>query len=169
MKKIKQPTQPEEYWLIKPSDLERFASKIELPNSQSCWTWKGCRDQDGYGLFHIQTHRNQQTMLRAHRITYSLYKGMVNTGLVVRHSCDNPPCVNPKHLLLGTHADNMLDKVLRGRAPKGDSHSRSIITEQETEEIKQLISQGVFQRIIAAQYGVSRSLICEIKRGKVRR
>jgi hypothetical protein len=108
-------------------------------------------------------------MLRAHRITYSLYKGMVNTGLVVRHSCDNPPCVNPKHLLLGTHADNMLDKVLRGRAPKGDSHSRSIITEQETEEIKQLISQGVFQRIIAAQYGVSRSLICEIKRGKVRR
>lgn len=77
-----------------------------------CWEWSKSRNREKYGVIpHGGKH------LRAHRATYELANGTkIPKGLVIRHKCDNPPCVNPKHLELGTHADNVRDRVARGRS-----------------------------------------------------
>jgi hypothetical protein len=75
-----------------------------------CWPWRGTRDSHGYGVASIVGKQQ-----KAHRISYEAYKGAIPAGLFVRHTCDNPPCCNPHHLLVGTPRDNMDDKVQRGR------------------------------------------------------
>lgn len=92
--------------------IERFETKyIPEPNT-GCFIWVGGSiDKDGYGAFH-ESHR---LMKRAHRASYEYYKGSFDKSLLVLHTCDNPSCVNPSHLFLGTHTDNMRDKVSKGR------------------------------------------------------
>ncbi len=95
-------------------DLERFMRYVE--QSCGCWLWTGAADRrvgsrDTYGRFRIAG----QTV-RAHRFLYSVVVGAIPQGLCVRHACDTPACVNPQHLLVGTHAENMSDMARRGRA-----------------------------------------------------
>ena len=83
-----------------------------------CVVWLGPKDADGYGMVRMSGN----VVRRAPRIAYALAKGAIPDGMIVMHACDNPPCVNPEHLTIGTHADNMADKVAKGRArgyPKG--------------------------------------------------
>lgn len=84
---------------------ERFWAKVAV--SDGCWEWCGHRDKDGYG-----TLRVGGTQVRAHRFSYELHHG--HTDLLVRHTCNNPPCVNPAHLLPGTHLENMADRKAAG-------------------------------------------------------
>jgi len=95
-----------------------FWTKIELSDNQ-CWLWTGAKDKDGYGLFKIN-----RIMRRAHRLMYEAFYGTFNKKLLVCHTCDNPSCVRPKHLFLGTAKDNNNDAVRKGRykAPSGDKH-----------------------------------------------
>ena len=96
--------------MIKKETKLRFESKInKLPNG-GCWIWNGGNNEKGYGM--IQVGGKQ---IRAHRLSYELYVGAVPPGMLVCHSCDNPPCCNPKHLWLGTNADNQRDKLNKGR------------------------------------------------------
>lgn len=85
--------------------------------TEKCWLWVGGCSENGYGAFYWQ---GKQT--GAHRVSYELTHGSIASELLVLHKCDNPPCVNPDHLFLGTHQDNMTDKVLKGRHPKGPTH-----------------------------------------------
>ena len=93
-----------------PAWAERFWSKV-LKVEGGCWEWQAGKFTTGYGQFGLD--KKQRT---AHRVSYELANGPIPDGLLVRHACDNPGCVNPAHLLLGTHKDNTWDMILRGRS-----------------------------------------------------
>lgn len=111
-------------------DIQRFWTKVDT--SGDCWVWKGGRSPSGYGMFTVK-RRNT----RAHRVSYMIAHGPIPDGMCVLHRCDNPPCINPKHLFLGTDLDNVRDRDAKGRTatgerngfrkhpeivPRGDSH-----------------------------------------------
>lgn len=90
---------------------DRYADRIDRAGDNDCWVWTGARASQGYG----HTHLNNEHVY-AHRAAYEWAHGVGSAaGLVVRHQCDNPPCCNPAHLLIGTHADNYRDCAERGR------------------------------------------------------
>jgi len=92
------------------TDTRRFWARIEKGND--CWPWKSRTDKDGYGKVHWAGESN-----RAHRVAWEITNGPIPDGLLVCHSCDNPPCCNPSHLFLGTNAENMRDASAKRRLP----------------------------------------------------
>jgi hypothetical protein len=88
--------------------IKRFMSKVD--KTDDCWLWTCMKDRDGYGLFGLDGKQ-----WRAHRFMMHITEGLSVDKPVVMHTCDNPPCVNPKHLINGTIQDNNLDKLLKGR------------------------------------------------------
>lgn len=103
----------------------------------NCEEFAGCKSDRGYGKL-----RHKGKCVRAHRLAYCLSNGLDIDdikGLSVMHSCDNPSCVNPDHLILGTHKDNMTDKMSKGRhvAPQGEAHGQSKLTDDDVVTIKQ--------------------------------
>jgi hypothetical protein len=97
--------------------IRQLAQFVASPN-QGCWLWSGCVGRDGYG----KLKRGGKT-LRAHRVFYEAHKGPIPEGLLVCHSCDNPLCVNPDHLWVGTQVDNEKDKDQKGRRSPSPSIS----------------------------------------------
>lgn len=98
----------------------RFHRKYFKCTESGCWIWKCGTNKDGYGFFYIG-----KKQYLAHRVSYCAHKGVINNWLFVCHNCpsgDNPSCVNPDHLWLGTHQDNMDDMARKGRRPTGDLH-----------------------------------------------
>lgn len=138
---------------------ERFFGNISYIDGQgpdgSCWEWSGDRSEDGYGRFTSPKYNTVQ----AHRMSYILHIGDFNRKLLVCHTCDNPPCVNPAHLFLGTHWDNAKDKVNKGRQLKTSSK----LTEEMVIEIRKLYDTNTYvQRTLADMYGVSIYAIADI-------
>lgn len=108
------------YNYVKGSVQDRFWSKVE--KTATCWIWLASKDIKGYGWFGI----NSRNVVKAHRFSYEFHKGKIpkdgngkRFGMFVCHHCDNPSCVRPEHLFLGTNADNMRDMVLKGRSHDG--------------------------------------------------
>lgn len=107
--------------MIRVTPKQRFDCKYAVDSATGCWVWLGCRDGEArlptddprgrYGRFSLDGYR----MTQAHRAAYILYVGPIPNGLHVLHRCDNPPCVNPAHLFLGTIKDNSRDMVAKGR------------------------------------------------------
>lgn len=149
---------------------ERFWAKVEqdgpvprhCPELGACWTWTG-RRQGGYGRFDLP---EPQGGVFAHRVAYELLVGAVPAGLQVLHRCDNPSCVNPAHLFVGTHQDNMADRDSKGRGQHGERHSRARLSEDSVRAIRARYAHGgVSWRALGREYGVARSTIQAIIQG----
>lgn len=95
--------------------IRKFWSRIEILDDSSCWFWEASKNAYGYGLIPLKIGKRQYKLLLAHRVSYIIANGDIPEGYVIRHKCDNPPCVNPNHLEIGTQGDNMRDKVERNR------------------------------------------------------
>lgn len=137
--------------------IERFWSKVNKTDDPSqCWLWQSAFDQDGYGLFKVNSR-----MVRAPRYMYQLVKGAIPLGYHVMHSCDNPPCVNPNHLSVGTGKDNHHDSSLKGRRhnQQGALNNCAKLTSDAIVKIRQLHGQGLSNKEIAKRFHVSRSNI----------
>jgi hypothetical protein len=94
---------------------ERLFAKLDMSGGpDACWEWQGSRDKGGYGKI-----GNDHRILGTHRVAYEIANGPIPDGLFVLHTCDNPPCCNPRHLFLGTHLVNMLDMLTKGRKRGG--------------------------------------------------
>jgi len=143
---------------------KRFFSKFQKGSINECWNWMGCKNKKGYGYLGI-CGKN----IRAHRFSYELHKGAIPKGLLVCHTCDNPSCVNPKHLWLGTNFDNMRDMVLKKRTSKkhGEQHHRSKLTKQQVEEIRNLYNLHIYSlREISIKFNTAFQNIWFICKGK---
>lgn len=101
----------------------RFWSRVRKLES-GCWEWTGCRYGAGYGVIGRGGFRGGQTP--AHRVSWMIHRGDIPDGLLVCHTCDNPPCVNPDHLFLGTHTDNAHDAKRKGRLSNGERHAKLV-------------------------------------------
>ena len=139
---------------------DRFWSKVA--KSDSCWTWTAGLNESGYGSF-----RFGNRMHAAHRIAWMLTSGQPG-DLHVLHKCDNRRCVNPEHLFLGTNADNVADRVRKGRSSSagGERHGRAKLRAADIPAIRQRIALGEFQKDIARDYGVSQPCIGYLARGE---
>ena len=140
-------------------DESLFWAKVN--KSDGCWEWNASRNNKGYGRF---LARGQST--GAHRVSYELHNGPIPNGMSVLHKCDNPPCVNPAHLFLGTNADNNADKMAKGRhrALKGSDHRLAKMTEADVVVIKS--TRGVLPGYIVAEcFGVVQTTISNIHSG----
>ena len=127
-----------------------------------CWEWRGYTS-GGYGRIYLGGK-----VERAHRVAYETWVGPIPPGMVVRHKvCDNPPCINPEHLLVGTQADNMTDRDMGGRriASRGSASSSAKLTDQEAANIRNDYAGGLLtQYMLAAVYGVSQGTIGRVVR-----
>lgn len=140
---------------------ERFWSKVDRRGPDECWPWTAALNEHGYGVMRPDIQRRNGPTLKAHRASLQL-AGVEIDGLVVRHFCDNPPCVNPAHLSVGTKADNSADMVGRDRHPRGSRSATSKLTDSQVIEIRARCAAGELHRILAADYGVSRVTITNI-------
>jgi hypothetical protein len=120
--------------------------------------WTAFRMKNGYGNFRTPARHEL-----AHRASYRLFKGALGDGLDVMHACDNPGCVNPEHLSLGTRADNMADARSKGRSARGATHGMNKISESVAVAIR---NDARPQAELATQFGLAQSTISQIRTGK---
>lgn len=134
-----------------------FWAKVDR-KGEGCWEWGGGTSDSGYGYGHLHNRP-----MSAHVVAWTLTNGPVPKGLFVCHSCDNPPCVRPDHLFLGTPSDNSADMVAKGRArsPRGTARGK-LTAEQVTSLRRRYAEGGVSTHQLAADVGVSAMVIWRV-------
>ena len=152
-----------------------FLSRIE--ETPHCWLYTGYITKYGYGKLRVHGK-----VMRAHRFAYQLFVGPIPEGLIVRHRCHNPACVNPEHLVLGTNADNSRDMVEAGRQRKGENHPARLRPERMARgekngstklnaeivlDIRRLRAEGVTLAVLAERHGVAKGTISQITLRKI--
>jgi hypothetical protein len=136
--------------------------------SDGCWEWTGPKDMYGYGLFY-EGGRQKTT----HRLSWTMHFGCIPPAMLVCHRCDNPACVRPNHLFLGTHQDNMADKIAKGRAAGGSSPGEANPLAKLTDDIVRTIRAEYLPgkrghgSAAAKRFGVSISTVHLVLRNKI--
>ncbi len=134
------------------------------PVHGQCWIWTGCKNEKGYGKFNPGFEPT-----KAHRFSYEEFVGPIPHSLWVLHQCDNPSCVRPAHLFLGTNKDNTQDKMDKDRHVKGETNGRAILTEEDVREIRRRYRRGSYvsgSYALAREFGMSHGAVNEIVTGK---
>lgn len=163
MSKIIQPgTLPVSYFAARVRLLENLTVGLR---ADECWEWTGYR-KNKYGF----TEFSEQGIY-AHRLSWLLHRGEIPEGMQVLHKCDNPPCVNPDHLFLGTNQDNVADMRAKRRAvdppvKRGIENFKATLTDGQVAQI--IAAHGVPQRKLARQFGASQSTIWRLRHGQTR-
>jgi len=130
-----------------------------IRKTDSCWIWTGGILQSG-GYGYVTYLGND---FRAHRLSWILHKGEIPKGFEVCHKCDNPPCVNPAHLFLGTHNDNMRDMKQKKRCALGERHGLHKLTTEQVKKIRSEYVRGIItHKMLGEIYGVDRHTIGDI-------
>lgn len=155
---------------------ERFWEKVDRTTTpDGCWIWTGCRHRPGYGRIGLDGGRK---VAQAHRVAYELQVGPIPPGLHVCHTCDNPPCVRGDHLFVGTNADNVADKVRKGRAfnwlvlnhpervSRGTAHYNHKLTPEKVILLRRLLAQGLSQRVAGEIVGVAQTTVAAMVVGR---
>ena len=135
--------------------MERFMSKVSKEGE--CWLWTAAVNSWGYG----QIRDDNSRQIGAHIASYMLFRGDVPNGMTVLHSCDNPLCVNPEHLSIGTQAENIADCVRKGRNAKGERQHSSKLTEDDVVAIR--IASGIKYSELSKKYMVNPTTIKRIR------
>ena len=139
---------------------ERFHKKVVV--ADGCWLWAGYRDRNGYGRMGAGTR--EDGVILAHRASYIIHIGPIPDGVDVLHACDNPPCVRPDHLVLGSHDDNMKDAGAKSRLPFGERHHTSKLKTSQVIEMRYLANVvGMPVASVSRLYGLKEgtgALIC---------
>ena len=139
---------------------DRFWSNVDQVTEDECWEWIGYRNKGGYGVFNLEHRHHGETGVRvlAPRMAWQLTNGPIPQGKYVLHKCDNPPCVNPKHLWIGSIADNQRDM-----AEKGRGNAPRILTKEQVLEIRAKYVKGQYGYIrLGKEYGVHHNTIVDI-------
>lgn len=146
------------------SDIRRFWEKTEVGGVDDCWEWKVGKDKDGYGQYWFKKRPT-----KAHRASWEIHYGKIPDGLWVLHHCDNPSCVNPRHLFLGTVLDNNRDTIRKNRKHdvRGELHGGVKLTESQVREIrKKYIPHEYSTAKLAREYSISQPHAWEIVSGR---
>lgn len=139
--------------------LARLWSRVGVGPRSACWPWRGAFFSNGYGAFNWRGK-----VVRAHRVAYELFFGVeIHAEKVAMHKCDNPACCNPLHIEIGNTDDNVRDRDSKERQARGERIATAKLCAEDIQRIRRDPRQ---QRVIANEYGVSKSLIGNIKRGE---
>lgn len=146
------------------SELSRFMQLVEKEPLSGCWLWLGYTNAAGYGI-----HSRLKKRTYAHRRAWELMRGSISGETMVCHRCDTPACVNPEHLFLGSHSDNMADMRAKGRAfrPAGTLHPQHRLSEQAVRYVRQQYGRnGVSYSMLGRALNVSWEAIRNIVKGR---
>lgn len=149
-------------------DLQRrFWNKVSK-SGNGCWEWIGAKKESGHGVIGIGTRKNG--LIRVHRLSYIIHYGPISRKIKVCHTCDNPPCVKPDHLFLGTQLDNVRDCIAKGRHVyppyvSGENVGNHKLFKEDIPRIREYAQNGMTHKNIASIFSVSRANISYIIRG----
>jgi len=146
---------------------DRLDGKYTINPKTGCWEWNGVLDSHGYGTIYAGIGIYPRTW-KAHRYAWRVYNGEIPDGIFVCHKCDNPKCINPEHLFLGTALDNTTDMDKKGRCTRasGNDHYKATLNINTVSEIKKDIINGFTKAEIMAKYHIGDSKYSEIRKGR---
>lgn len=146
---------------------ERFGRYVYLSLNTGCWEWRGAKNEHGYGVIGKEGGKRSGN-IKAHRLSYQIFRhANLAREEFICHRCDNPPCVNPDHLFVGTQRDNVADMISKGRNSKppvryGEANNKAKLTEESVLKIRKLFAQGLSSPKIARLFSVTKPAILAI-------
>jgi hypothetical protein len=140
---------------------KEFWNKVDKQGNDDCWNWKAGKDDHGYGKFKFNGHA-----YHSHRLSWIFCNGNIPDKLQVLHHCDNPACVNPNHLFLGTPTDNMQDMTKKGRSMYGEKGNNAKLTWDQVQQIRERRKHGEMNCVMALEFKVNRATISRVVTGE---
>ena len=153
--------------------VKRFWSKVDIKSEDMCWNLAAGKNSDGYGIYFMNKKH-----IKAHRFSWLIHFGKIPISKLVLHKCDNPSCVNPLHLLIGTHKDNTVDMIRKGRSKllslnrinrecswfcRGEDIGRAILVDSQVRYIRKLYESGSLTQLeLSLDFDISENQISRI-------